>query len=330
MPNWVFNSVNGYDKELYDKYKNSDTDIDFNKVIPEPEEITNTISGSESIIAKEIYDYKTWKETSDNNHKYNSPIYSSMKSKAENITKQIGELSLENQNNSLVEILENENNKFFADRYDRYVDLFGNKAFKNLTDEEFDKGCEKYIANNEERFSKYKEEDINNKNSNKNDPLKNYNDTLYSYNSLYEYGKHSNDLLEKYGYDNWYDWRCANWGTKWNACDSDYDENSDTLHFDTAWSIPEPIFAKITNDNPNKFLSIYSEEESGWFEELEANNGKITKVAYGDIIYDENTDESTEKRTEIKESDREYFSYEDIQKHYIDLQNSFKNLYSNI
>ena len=60
MPNWVFNSIGGYTEDLYNKYSNKeeDRDIDFNKIIPEPEEITNTTSGGFNHIARDIYAYR--------------------------------------------------------------------------------------------------------------------------------------------------------------------------------------------------------------------------------------------------------------------------------
>lgn len=40
-----------------------------------------------------------------------------------------------------------------------------------------------------------------------------------------------------YGADNWYDWRVANWGTKWDAWDSRVDW--ECIQFTTAWSPPD-------------------------------------------------------------------------------------------
>ena len=52
---------------------------------------------------------------------------------------------------------------------------------------------------------------------------------------------------EKYGTDNWYDWSCENWGTKWNACHVELEENDDSLcyRFDTAWDAPRPIVNRL-------------------------------------------------------------------------------------
>lgn len=43
------------------------------------------------------------------------------------------------------------------------------------------------------------------------------------------------------GENNWFDWNCENWGTKWNACDDYVERQSDedvTISFMTAWSCP--------------------------------------------------------------------------------------------
>ena len=48
--------------------------------------------------------------------------------------------------------------------------------------------------------------------------------------------------------DRWYHWNITNWGTKWDACnvEIDYaDESQIEITFDTAWSPPEPICARL-------------------------------------------------------------------------------------
>ena len=48
--------------------------------------------------------------------------------------------------------------------------------------------------------------------------------------------------------DRWYQWNITNWGTKWDACnvEIDYaDESQIEITFDTAWSPPEPICARL-------------------------------------------------------------------------------------
>ena len=48
---------------------------------------------------------------------------------------------------------------------------------------------------------------------------------------------------EKYGKNNWYDWSIDNWGTKWNACNTEVEQRDGTLmyRFETAWDCPRNI-----------------------------------------------------------------------------------------
>ena len=71
MPNWVFNTLNNYPKEVYEKYKNDEESraIDFNKIIPEPQEITDAPSTSFNEVAKQIYQYDKFMENVPKNEK---------------------------------------------------------------------------------------------------------------------------------------------------------------------------------------------------------------------------------------------------------------------
>lgn len=59
----------------------------------------------------------------------------------------------------------------------------------------------------------------------------------------------------------WYSWSVDNWGTKWNAYDSDI--NGKYIFFTTAWSEPGPILDKIVQTFPNIEMDIYWYEEQG-------------------------------------------------------------------
>lgn len=63
----------------------------------------------------------------------------------------------------------------------------------------------------------------------------------------------SQQLKEKYGFDNWYDWCIKNWGTKWNSYNAEVILTSDYLkvYFNTAWSLPEPIYDALVEQFPN-------------------------------------------------------------------------------
>lgn len=82
--------------------------------------------------------------------------------------------------------------------------------------------------------------------------------------------------------DGWYDWNVREWGTKWDACDANVDNNTDEkapnlyYAFNTAWSIPEPIYQAITEQHPELDFRFYAEEEQGWgaeYKSSDADNG---------------------------------------------------------
>ena len=60
----------------------------------------------------------------------------------------------------------------------------------------------------------------------------------------YDKGRQYISNFMKYGFTTWYGWRNHNWGTKWNACDTEI-LDKDTIVFDTAWSNPDPIMEKL-------------------------------------------------------------------------------------
>ena len=67
--------------------------------------------------------------------------------------------------------------------------------------------------------------------------------------------------LQRYGFVDWYEARCALWGTKWDACNVFVNENARVISFQTAWSTPVGIIKKL-----NKFMPLtvsYADEDMG-------------------------------------------------------------------
>jgi hypothetical protein len=86
--------------------------------------------------------------------------------------------------------------------------------------------------------------------------------------------------VKQYGYPTWYEWKIANWGTKWDVGDciatvSD-DGYSVTLTFDTAWSPPIGAYEKLTElgftikafyyEPGMQFAGIWEEGEDDYYE----------------------------------------------------------------
>ena len=103
----------------------------------------------------------------------------------------------------------------------------------------------------------------------------------------------------KYGYTDWYVWRCAKWGTKWNACEADSLDvlapvsleklekdpySIMTYQFETAWSMPNGIYKALSAKFPDVTIKVkYADEDLG------QNCGHVTYRAgemIESIIYD--------------------------------------------
>lgn len=114
--------------------------------------------------------------------------------------------------------------------------------------------------------------------------------------------------LTNYGYTDWYNWRIANWGTKWDLsnpimsneiCE---DEKGKYIEFDTAWSTPEDFFATLSKKYPKaEFFIKYADEDWG----RNAGAYLVINGAISDLSYD-----PSEVATEILGPREEYYGEE--------------------
>ena len=95
----------------------------------------------------------------------------------------------------------------------------------------------------------------------------------------------SNQLIFKYGADNWYNWKNSNWGTKWGAYDATpWDvtggENGNataSIHYNTAWGPANEFFINASKLFPTlTFDTEYADEGGGFVCETSYENGEIT------------------------------------------------------
>ncbi len=91
------------------------------------------------------------------------------------------------------------------------------------------------------------------------------------------------ELLVKYGRTNWYDWSLHNWGTKWDARESRYDEDMKVLTFQTAWDCPKALLEAMIRKYPEiTFAGGFADEDighnSGYIED-----GEVSWFVNGDF-----------------------------------------------
>lgn len=112
----------------------------------------------------------------------------------------------------------------------------------------------------------------------------------------------SDEYTSRFGYDNWYDWRYANWGTKWNAYDQYGDGNE--IEFSTAWNTPYRVMERLSKKYPNVEFNVkYADEDFGY------NTGEYTLIGgecVNENIPNGGSDEALRMAMDVK-GENEYY-----------------------
>ena len=88
-------------------------------------------------------------------------------------------------------------------------------------------------------------------------------------------------ILAETGYPSWYEWSIANWGTKWAVDEINIiyeDATRLDFAFDTAWNFPEPIFRALAEKFPEMEIWCACIEEGN----VVCGHGHFTPVSDGE------------------------------------------------
>lgn len=119
-------------------------------------------------------------------------------------------------------------------------------------------------------------------------------------------------VVEEEELQDWYDWQCQHWDTKWNACtarlcDENYNETSAYLEytFDTAWSRPQSVMDAFAEQNPDVTIEYSWIEEQGVVDlgEETYENGYLAS----ENIPEEGSKEAYEMMFDFWENSGDYF-----------------------
>jgi hypothetical protein len=84
---------------------------------------------------------------------------------------------------------------------------------------------------------------------------------------------------------NWYDWNSDNWGTKWDANDTQIDDdgNEITIRFMTPWDVPRQIVLAMAEKYPDIQIEWHFMEEQHWGGMFSLYAGHAEEVRSWDI-----------------------------------------------
>ena len=102
------------------------------------------------------------------------------------------------------------------------------------------------------------------------------------------FDKYNSELINQYGYNDWYNWRVNNWGTKWDAAESFIADNEDELFsvdYDTAWAPNTAWVQYVAKLFPTLKFSLVFEEAGMDFCGLYEVTGDDEELLEGELEY---------------------------------------------
>jgi hypothetical protein len=94
----------------------------------------------------------------------------------------------------------------------------------------------------------------------------------------------ANQLMEKYGCTNWYDWSKKYWGSKWGDFECVIKEGEEEepyqifISFQSAWCLPQKGLEQVIKQFPTLKFSLYSYEHGmAWQTGLEYDKGELVE-----------------------------------------------------
>ena len=88
-------------------------------------------------------------------------------------------------------------------------------------------------------------------------------------------------LIEKYGFNNWYEWNVENMGTKWGIYESAYDSNNHHFSFQSAWSPAIKFIQKLSEIFRGTNFELFAVDEGLCFiVKFDVCNGAFQETSY--------------------------------------------------
>ena len=92
------------------------------------------------------------------------------------------------------------------------------------------------------------------------------------------------EFLEKYGAEDWYNWRIENWGTKWLPSHTDIIDDY-TIEFQTAWTAPVGVLQEISRKYHTKVEVEWADEGLDECGVIKFDNGEVTEDSLRDFEF---------------------------------------------